>query len=257
MTSTAAPPAAKKTVAAVLVSHGDRGGTDPNATLRAQAEAVRDLTHLDSVTFGVLKGTPSVEEALEAAEKSGATDILVCPLFMADGYFAGRVLPHRLDEANVTTRIHTLPPLGLDPRIAGLLLADAADAASRTGFALEKTNLLIVGHGSKFGPASANATKVVAELAAAVGVFASVATAFLEEAPFLEQALANATAPTVVAGFFFGEGMHAAEDVPEAIARTHARAVYSGVVGTSPRIPHLIASALTAVLSARHDPERS
>src|SRR5262245_44695789 len=100
-------------IAAVLVSHGDRGGTDPNATLRAQADAVRSLTGIPSVTYGVLKGTPSVEEALEAAEKSGATDILVCPLFMADGYFAGRVLPHRLEEVNVSARIRTLPPLGL------------------------------------------------------------------------------------------------------------------------------------------------
>jgi sirohydrochlorin ferrochelatase len=242
--------AARKTVAAVLVSHGDRGGTDPNATLRAQAEAVQRLTNLGSVTIGVLKGTPSVEEALEAAERSGATDILVCPLFMADGYFAGRVLPHRLDEANVATRIRTLPPLGLDPGIVDLLLADATDAACKAGFALKETSLLIVGHGSKFGPASANATKAVAENAAAAAQFASVTTAFLEEPPLLDETLGATKTPTVVAGFFFGEGMHAAEDVPEAIARSHARAVYIGAVGTSPRIPHLIAAALGRALTA-------
>ena len=251
MTPAAADPvAAKNTVAAVLVSHGDRGGTDPNATLRAQAEAVQDLTNLGFVTIGVLKGTPSVEEALEAAERSGATDILVCPLFMADGYFAGRVLPHRVDEANVATHIRTLPPLGLDPGIAGLLLADAAEAAAKAGFALKETTLIIVGHGSKFGPASANATKAVAENAAAAAQFASVATAFLEEPPRLEETLAATTMPKVVAGFFFGEGMHAAEDVPEAIARSHARVVYSGAVGTSPRVPHLIAAAIERALSS-------
>lgn len=242
--------AAQKSVAAVLVSHGDRGGTDPNATLRAQAEAVRSLTSLNLVTFGVLKGTPSVEEALEAAEQSGATDILVCPLFMADGYFAGRVLPHRLAEANVSTHIRTLPPMGLDPGIADLMLADATDAAIKAGFTPSETTLLIVGHGSKFGPASANATKAVAESAAKAAQFAAVMTAYLEEEPFLEETLAGLTTPTVVAGFFFGEGMHAAEDVPEAIARSHARAVYSGAIGTSPRVPHLIAGALERALAS-------
>ena len=243
MTRGSAP--APDNVAAVLVSHGDRGGVDPNATLRAQAEAVQHLTGLGSVTIGVLKGTPSLEEALETADKSCAREILLCPLFMAEGYFAGRVLPHRLSESNVATPIRTLPPLGLDQGMPDLVLADALAAAESAGYVAAGCNLLIVGHGSKFGPASADATRKVAEQVAAAGRFASVGTAFLEEAPFVEEALTGVTTPTVVSGFFFGEGMHAAEDVPEAIARTSAPAVYSGAVGSSPRAPELIAAAIT------------
>jgi sirohydrochlorin ferrochelatase len=239
-------------VAAVLVSHGDRGGVDPNATLKAQAEAVHALTGLGSVTIGVLKGTPSLEEALEVADASGAAEILLCPLFMAEGYFAGRVLPHRLSEANVDTPIRTLPPIGLDAAMPDLVLADAIAAAEGAGLTPTLSNLLIVGHGSKFGSASADATRKVADEVAAARRFASVATAFLEEAPLVEEALTGISTPTVVAGFFFGDGMHAAEDVPEAIARTGAPAVYSGAVGSSPHVPGLIAAAITRALEAKN-----
>jgi sirohydrochlorin ferrochelatase len=247
MTAGSAP--ARASLAAVLVSHGDRGGVDPNATLRAQAKAVQQLTALGSVMIGVLKGTPSLEEALETADKSGAGTIFLCPLFMAEGYFAGRVLPHRLSEANVGTPIRTLPPLGLDPGMPDLVLTDALAAAESAGYVPAGSNLLVVGHGSKFGPASADATRKVAEQVAAAGRFANVGTAFLEEAPFVEEALTGITTSTVVVGFFFGDGMHAAEDVPEAIARTGAPAVYSGAVGSSAHVPELIAAAIARALS--------
>jgi sirohydrochlorin ferrochelatase len=84
----------------------------------------------------------------------------------------------------------------------------------------------------------------VAARAALARRFASVSTAFLEEEPFLEDALRTSNAPTIVAGFFFGDGMHAAEDVPDAIAETCANAVYTGAIGDSPAIARLIATAL-------------
>ncbi len=105
---------------------------------------------------------------------------------------------------------------------------------------------MVVGHGSKFGPASARATRDAAVAIARAGVFASVSTAFLEEPPFLKTELGRLQTPTVVAGFFFGDGMHAGEDVPAAIEETGAHAVYAGPIGQSPGIPSLIASSLLA-----------
>jgi sirohydrochlorin ferrochelatase len=51
---------------------------------------------------------------------------------------------------------------------------------------------------------------------------------------------------TVVLGFFSGDGLHAAEDVPEAISETQAHAVYAGSIGKSPDLPGLIRSSLSA-----------
>jgi sirohydrochlorin ferrochelatase len=238
-------------VAAVLASHGDRAGAERNRLLATHAKTVHSLTNLSIVTAGVLKGEPTLEAALSQAAASGVREVFVYPLFMSDGYFTTTVLPDRIRTAGFENSAHLLPPLGLDPHIADLVQADALETSLRTGLEPRASRLLVVGHGSKFGPASAQATQVVADSIARSGIFASVATAFLEEPPFLETELEGARDPTIVAGFFFGDGMHAGEDIPAAIDRTGAHAVYAGPVGRSARIPALIAAAVLAAAESR------
>jgi sirohydrochlorin ferrochelatase len=238
-------------VAAVLASHGDRAGDEPNSVLASHAEAVRRLTGFSTVTAGVLKGEPCLEAALQQAVAAGAHEVLVVPLFMADGYFTMTVLPDRIRATGLESTTRILPPLGLDPAIADLMQADALETSRQAGLDPRATRLLIVGHGSKFGPASAQATRVAADSIARAGAFASVATAFLEEPPFLGAKLEGDRPPTVVAGFFFGDGMHAGEDIPAAIGEARAEAVYAGPVGRSAGIPALIASSLLAASVSR------
>jgi sirohydrochlorin ferrochelatase len=236
--------AARAPFAAVLVAHGDRGGPAPNAALAAQAAAVRTLTGAP-VAIGLLKGEPTIEDGLAEAAATGPARIAVYPLFMADGYFMQKVR-ERIAAARVAPEPVILTPLGLDPGLPDILASDAAGMAERKGFIPLTSRLLIVGHGSKLGPASATATRKAAARAALARRFASVTTAFLEEEPFLEDALRASAGPTVVSGFFFGDGMHAGEDVPEAIAETGANAVYAGAIGNSPAVAPLIAAAIAA-----------
>lgn len=237
--------------AAVLAGHGDRGGGAPNQTLLNLAAALRDtalsdLASLDCVTAGVLKGEPSLEEALAAAAASSAGEILVYPLFMAEGYFTAQVLPTRVRETGLEARCRLLSPLGLDAAVPELMGRDAAAAAREAGLVARSARLLVAGHGSKFGPASAEATRAAAARIAETDTFASVAVAFLEEAPFLADELAGGRPPTIVSGFFFGDGLHAGEDVPAAIRASGSRAIYAGSAGTSPGLARVIAAALAA-----------
>ncbi len=236
----------RATLAAVLASHGDRGGASPNAALKAQADAVRALTGIHIAT-GMLKGDPTVEQAVADAAATGAPRLAVFPLFMADGYFVQKVRD-RINALGLTPEPQILTPLGLAPELPDILVAEALATAAAAAFDAARSRLLVVGHGSKLGPASATATRKVAARAALARRFASVATAFLEEEPFVEDALRASTAPTVVAGFFFGDGMHAGEDVPDAIEETGANAVYTGAIGNSPAVAPLIAAALTGAI---------
>jgi len=238
-------------LAAVLVAHGDRGGRSPNAALEAQAAAVRTLTGLDFVTTGVLKGDRTIEHALSDAAATGASRIAVYPLFMADGYFVQKVR-ERMLAIGLTPEPALLAPLGLDPGLPEVLVQESIATAETNGVDPAAARLLVVGHGSKLGPASASATRKAAARAAIARRFASVATAFLEEEPFLEDVLrATAATPTVVAGFFFGDGMHAGEDVPEAIAEARANALYTGAIGNSPAVAPLIAAAFANISGPR------
>lgn len=234
---------APQRLVAILAAHGDRGGASPNAALKAQADAVRKLTGLDILT-GMLKGEPTIEQALAQAAASRPARIAVYPLFMADGYFVQRVLSERIRAVGILPEPQLLTPLGLDPGLPDILVEEATSAAAGREFEPLHSRLLIVGHGSKLGPASATATRKAAARAALARRFATVATAFLEEEPFLEDALRGSSVPTIVAGFFFGDGMHAGEDVPDAIEETGANAVYTGAIGNSPAVAPLIAAAL-------------
>jgi len=240
---------ARHETAVLLAAHGDRGGGGQN---RALIEAVGYL-HREgdflAISGGVLKGEPLLEDALAELVRQGPARILVYPLFMADGYFAREVLPERLSAGAAGVPFDILAPLGADPELPGLMLGRARMLALAHSFDPGATRLLIVGHGSKFSPASADATRRLADQIRAGGgnEFAVAETAFLEEAPLVDDALADDPArPTIVLGFFSGDGMHAGDDIPRAIARAGATAVYSGPIGTGEEIPAMIARSLEA-----------
>lgn len=227
-------------LAVVLAAHGDRGAGFTNAALLAHRHVLDNAACFASVTAGVLNGTPGLDEALATAAASSADRIAVYPFFMADGFFVRTRLAERIAAANLPKRWEIFPPLGIDPGLPALMLDHAEAAAVTAGFAPAASTLLVVGHGSKFGPASANATRDAAAIVADAGVFAAVTTAFLEEPPSIAEALRAARGPVVVSGFFSGEGMHAGDDVPTAIANSKSRAVYAGPVGGLTTVSELI-----------------
>lgn len=236
-------------VAVVLAAHGDRAGALPNQSLLDRCAALRASGLFRAVHAGVLKGEPLLEAALSDAASSGAAEIVLFPMFMAAGYFTETVLPARVAGAQIRVRCRQLAPLGLHPRLPGLMLAEATACAARAGFRLEETALLVAGHGSQQGSASAEATRAVARRLGALGSFARADIGLLEEPPFLEDQLRAAAGPVVVAGFFSGDGLHAGEDVPAAIAASGARGVYAGAVGRLPSIADLISEAVIAALT--------
>jgi sirohydrochlorin ferrochelatase len=234
-------------VAIILAAHGDRGGDQPNATLLSHASALSDRKVFQSVSAGVLRGEPQLEDAVRAAVGAGARCLAVYPMFMSDGYFTSKVLPQRIDAIGIPIDVHFFQPLGSDPRLPGLMLSLALRTARESDWLPSAARLLVVGHGSKIGPASAEATRSVSAVIAQSGQFQSVECAFLEEPEFLDDALTRSKeVPTVVLGFFAGDGLHSAEDVPEAISESGAKAVYAGSISKTQELQDLILSAAAA-----------
>lgn len=240
--------AAAARTALVLAAHGERQVAEPNRLLAGHARALGQRLAPMPVACGVLNGEPDLQSALRSMAGSGVERLLVYPFFMAGGYFVEQVLPARIAESGVGLAPLILPPLGLDPGLDDLMMADALAAARDEGFKPEETRLLVTGHGSKFGPASAAATRAMADRLRARGRFGRVETAFLEEKPFIADALRRGDGPVVVSGFFASDGMHSSRDVPEAIAKTGARAVYTGPVGAGEAVRDLVASAVAQAL---------
>lgn len=230
-----------ESVAVVLAAHGDRGGGFTNAALLAHRDALKGAGQFASVSAGVLKGEPGLESALSEADTSGALRIAIYPFFMADGFFVRKRLTDRLTEAKLKLPWQMLPPLGIDPELPNLMIVHASSCAKSNEINPAEASLLIVGHGSKFGPASADATRAAAACIVAEGAFGVVATAFLEEPPSIQDALKVMSGPVIVSGFFSGDGMHAGDDVPEAIAESGVKAIYAGPIGGQRSVSELIA----------------
>jgi sirohydrochlorin ferrochelatase len=237
--------------ALVLAAHGDRGSAFRNAVLRRHTEALSAPGICAKVDAGVLNGEPLLQDVLRDAACGGIEQLLVYPFFMSGGYFVKKVLPERIALARISQPVTILAPLGLDPRLPRLLLRRSLDSAKEAGFAAGTARLLIVGHGSKFGRASAEATREAAAAVSASGAFGKVVTAFLEEPPFLADALNSEQTPTVVAGFFSGEGMHGHDDVPAAMERFSAPCAYTRPIGADPEVAVLIENAVEDYFGAR------
>ncbi|MGZ9104949.1 MAG: CbiX/SirB N-terminal domain-containing protein [Rhodoplanes sp.] len=227
----------------LLAAHGERRPGAGNEGVAQLAARLADLGMAAEVGFGFLKGEPSIGDAVR---RLAARDLLVYPLFLSDGYFTQTLLPRRLEQAGALAgdrAVHILPPLGLDPALIGLILDRAQAVARAHGWVPARANLVLLAHGSSNNPASRRAAERVAGKIAALGVFARVRPAFLEEPPYLDQTVAHA--PAVVVGLFAGEGLHGGGDAPQLVAElARSELAFAGNVGGFETLPEVIATAI-------------
>jgi sirohydrochlorin cobaltochelatase len=175
--------AAKSKFALLLAAHGERRAGTGNAGVAGLAARLAAADVATEIGFGFLKGEPSIGDAVR---RLAARDLLVYPLFLSDGYFTRTLLPRRLEQAGALAgdrAVHILPPLGLDPALIGLILDRAQAVARAHGWVPACANLVLLAHGSSNNPASRRAAERVVAKIAALGVFARVRPAFLEEPP--------------------------------------------------------------------------
>ncbi len=239
------------TKALIIVTNGEARGEKRNSALlklTASLQNHEDLRQkdIDKVSCCVLSGKPTVSAALQQAAKT-ADHILIYPLFMSEGYFLKTALPSQIASSDISTPITMLPSLSSDPALPPLLYQKALETLRTTQWQIEETRLLIVGHGSSKNPASAQATRRQARNLITSSQFLGIETAFLEEEPFIEELLGHTKQlPTIIIGYFTGQGLHGKNDIEQAIETTGANAVYADSIGSAPEIKHII---LAAVLS--------
>lgn len=209
------------------MAHGDCGGERSNGLALRVAERARRSKRFTEVHVGFMKGEPPLETAFSAI---GNTRVRVLPLFLSDGYYVETAIPRRLglhhNRDAEGRQVIFSRPLGLDPRLPGVLAQAAVDCAWQHGMAPAGLDILLVAHGSKTSDKSAIATRQVAAEIAKKKLFAAVNTAFLEQAPFFAEVLPACAGPTLVIGLFAGEGQHAVEDVSGAVSRLGRKDVF-------------------------------
>jgi sirohydrochlorin cobaltochelatase len=233
------------TAALVLGAHGIRGGVG-GAAEHAGRIAARGL--FAEVHACALKGTPSLTEVMAAVS---TPEIVFAPLLMAEGYTLQAMLRKLEGAANRSSRVTVCRPIGVHPRLADMIATRARALCATKGWRPGETALLIVGHGTERHPDSGATARRHAAQIAARRIFAEVATGFLDEHPFVPDALRVLTAPHCVAvGLFVDAGEHGEEDIPALLAAAGERAVYAGPIGPDPLVTELILDQAHAALEA-------
>jgi len=240
--------ARRRPFALLLAAHGERRADADNAGVARLAGRLVAADVAPEVGFGFIKGSPSVDEAIRALS---SRDILVYPLFLADGYFTRVALPQLVEQArqqDVARTISILPPVGLEPALADLIADEAVAAALAHAIAPEATTVVLLAHGSTKDRASRTAAEQMAQRMRQRGCFRDTRIALLEEPPSLAEAIAGTRGPVIVVGLFAGEGVHGADDARRLVAELgRDDVVLVGPVGTFAGIDAVIAIAV-----ARH-----
>jgi len=173
--------------ALILAAHGSHHNAQSGDPARQHAAALRRRGIFDQVIVAFWKEFPSLRDVPYLLS---ADIVYVVPLFMADGYFAGRVVPRELGlDGELTCRagqtIHYTPPVGTDPRMVELIRGRVAEAVG-PGLAEADLSVVLVGHGTVQNRQSKQAVlDHVAALRAAAG-YAEVLAAFMEEPPEID-----------------------------------------------------------------------
>jgi sirohydrochlorin ferrochelatase len=231
--------------ALVLGAHGIRGGVGVAAE-HAGRIAARGL--FAAVHACALKGAPGLNQVVAAVH---APELVFAPLLMAEGYTLQAMLAKLERVLEPPRRATICKPLGVHPGLAGMIATKAQALCASKAWRPAETALLIVGHGTeRHADSGATAHRHARQIAAA-GIFAEVATGFLDEAPRIPEALAALRAPRCVAvGLFVDAGEHGEEDIPALLAPAGARAIYAGPIGPDPLITELILDQVRATLQA-------
>ena len=220
--------------ALVLAGHGSHLNARSGEAVRVHARALASAEAWDEVLVAFWKEEPSLARALDGCT---ASDVVVVPVFMSEGYFTGEVIPAEMGLDGPITRregrtVRVTRPVGVHPALAGIVVARALEAG-----ASPDDPLFVLGHGTKRNAASGNAVREQVERVRSAGPFVEVTAVFTDQEPNLASIpeLARGRNATVVP-FFASEGWH----VGQVVAGGAPGVRYTEPAGTHPGIAAVI-----------------
>lgn len=242
--------------ALLLVGHGSERLLDAARPLLVHAKVIRETGRFAEVKVGMLFGEPKLTSVVASID---APVVHVVPFFLNDGYFTRIVIPGLLlPFASASRVVRFCPPVGLHDGIVAVIESRLMRHCETFGTDPKSLSVLLVGHGSAQSPGRARTLLQHAATLESGGRFGWVRVAYLEESPFVGEALASARGHVVaIIACLANEGKHATNDLPCLIAAereergTHWPPVHDlGSIGADEAMPQLIMDQVLAGRSA-------
>jgi sirohydrochlorin cobaltochelatase len=205
--------------ALLIAGHGSTVNPDSSAPTLAQAAEIRCRGIFAQVGCAFWKEEPSLRDAIFAFDPGAINEVYVVPNFISEGYFTQTVIPRELELSGRITRRASgqiwkyCQPAGNHALVTELLVQRAREIAP--GIDPGEATLVIVAHGTDLNENSAVAAKREAQKIRALGLYANVLNAYMEEQPLVaDWRKLTSTSNVVVVPFFISDGLHSYEDIP-------------------------------------------
>ena len=210
------------------MGHGTTLNAESSAPVYQHAAELRGRKSFAAVHEAFWKQEPQVAGVLSSI---ATPRVFIVPMFISEGYFSEEVIPRELGfrgEATAefcrtqrrgTQTLIYCKPIGTHDSMTEVILARAREIVEQFPFPRaplpKDTTLFIAGHGTERNENSRKAIERQQELIHALGLYAGVHAAFMEEEPRIRDFHQMAEKKNViVVPFFISDGLHVREDIP-------------------------------------------
>ena len=207
-------------VALILAGHGSHISANTAGVVWAYVDRLRRLGVADEITACFWKEQPAFARVLNSVS---AEEVVIVPVFTAQGYFTREVLPAEMGLDGPLTRrgkrrIHLTPTVGEHPLLNTIVDARLRDTMAKFELPAGQTAAAIIGHGTPRNRGSRAAAKAQADRLRALGWLKEVVSVYLDDEPAIPSVYHKSSAPNIIAlPYFLAEGSHVSGDVPRAL----------------------------------------
>ncbi len=206
--------------ALLLAGHGSHISAETAGLVWSYVDRLRHLGVADEIGACFWKEPPAFSQVLETI---AAAEVVVVPVFTAQGYFTGEVIPGEFGLNGTVTeragqRIHLTASIGEHLRLESIVETRLRAAAAEHRLDPAETAAVIIGHGTPRNRRSRAAARQQAAQIRALDYFSEVLAVYLDDEPNIPSIYRSTRARNIIAlPWFLAQGSHVTQDVPRAL----------------------------------------
>ncbi len=212
--------------ALILAGHGSHISAETAGVIWRYVDRLRRLGVADEIGACFWKEPPALSQALHTVL---AAEIVIVPVFTAQGYFAGQVIPSEMGlrpglNVRAGKRIHLTPSIGEHAQLETIVEMRLREAVATHNLDPAQTAAAIIGHGTPRNRRSRDAARRQAERISGLNWLSEVRAVYLDDEPDIPSIYQSTRAPHILAlPYFVAGGSHVTVDVPRALGISKGR----------------------------------
>ena len=212
--------------ALILAGHGSHISPNTAGIVWRYVDRLRAMSAESEITACFWKEPPAFHQVINTVN---ASNVIIVPVFTAQGYFTQSVLPAELGlDGSYSIKngktIRLTPAIGQHEAMGKIVRAIVSKSIDEHELELNDTAVAIIGHGTRRNPNSRDATRKQANHLRQLNWVSEVVDVYLDDDPDISSIYETTRANNIIAlPYFLAPGSHVSMDVPRALGVTGKR----------------------------------